>query len=171
MGPLLYLVYVNKLSAVIEDEHCSSQTHLSTLRLFGDRCRECGDLTAYADDAQYLTVSNSRMRNQIQIEETFDRLIAFFNANGLEVNQAKTTLTEYMSKQKRARLRGIPPELTVDERKGDIIQEKLITDDRMNGMLGLTLQNNLSWEGHLVGGEKSTTASNQEADWNANQTI
>ena len=45
----------------------------------------------------------------------FDRIVEFLNANGLSVNQGKTGLTEYMSKQKRGRLRGQPPELRVTE--------------------------------------------------------
>ena len=108
----------------------------------------------YADDTQYLVTSNSRMHNQMYIEYTFARIIDFLNSNGLEVNQSKTTLTEFMTHQKRAKLRGVPPELTVRERIGDAWTDKHIVDNKTPRILGLNLQNNLSWDGHLTSGKK-----------------
>ena len=52
----------------------------------------------------------------------------FLNSNGLEVNAGKTTLTEYMTHQKRSKLRGIPPELTVTELVRDRLVDSHITD-------------------------------------------
>ena len=76
---------------------------------------ECGTLTLYADDA--CTSLQEKLDGGIKtkIEETFCRIKDFLNAHGLQINEAKTTLTEYMSSQKRAKLIGIPPELTVAE--------------------------------------------------------
>ena len=111
-------------------------------------------MTMYADDTQYRVTSNSRMHNQMYIESTFNRMVDFLNSNGLEVNQSKTTLTEFMSHQKRAKLRGIPPELTVRELVNDRWEDKLIIDSNICRTLGLNLQNNLSWGGHLIGGKK-----------------
>ena len=69
-------------------------------------------------------------------------------------------LTEYMTSQKRTRARGILPELTVREmitdRKGNRkLQDRLISDEPHNIFLGLTLQNNLSWDAHLTVGRIS----------------
>ena len=85
------------------------------------------------------------MYNQARIEDTFQRIIDYLNANGMEINQVKTYLTEFMTKQKRARLRGILPELTVRERIKDKWEDKLMADDKLCRILGVNLQNNLSW--------------------------
>ena len=154
LGPLLYLIYVNEFSGILEDDLCKSPPHLPGPKLFGERCPDCGSLTMYADDTQYLVTSNSRMHNQMYIEYTFQRIIDFLDSNGLEVNQSKTTLTEFMTHQKRSKSRGIPPELTVRERLGDLWTNKHIVDTKTPRILGLNLQNNLSWDGHLSSGKK-----------------
>ena len=105
MSPLLYLVYVNEFPTVTEDDLCENTAHLSRYILFGDRCNDWGTMTIYADDGQYLVTGRSRMNNQIQIEKMLDRIINYLNANGLEINQVKTTLSEFMCRQKCAKLR------------------------------------------------------------------
>ena len=114
----------------------------------------------YADDGQFLTSSNNRNRNQEQIEHCFWTVRDFLNANGLQVNESKTTLTEFMTHQKRAKIHGIPPELTVQElvknRDGtEKLEDNLITDKKVTRMLGLNIQNNLLWDGHLSSGKKA----------------
>ena len=83
----------------------------------------------------------------------------FLNALGLEVNEAKTVITEYMVGQKRAKLRGVPPELTVQEKiiiNGQTeFRDKHVTDKSTSRFLGLNLQNNLLWESHLRSGQKA----------------
>ena len=69
----------------------------------------------------------------------------FLNANGLQVNESKTTLTEFMTHQKRAKIHGTPPELQVQElvmnRDGsETLEDKLITDKKVTRMLGLNIQ-------------------------------
>ena len=155
LGPLLYLLYVNEFPTVNEDENCTNQAHSNSEVLFGKECLDCGDVTIYADDTQYSVASRSRMHNQVKLEETFQRVIDYLNSNGLEINQAKTTITEFMSKQKRVCMRGVPPELTAREKIGEEWSDKLITDSKITRILGINLQNNLTWNAHLQKGPKA----------------
>ena len=90
------------------------------------------------------------------IEKSFWNFKSFLNANGLKVNESKTKLTEFMTRQKRVRTRGILPDLTIQEEttnKRGITrtEDKLISDVGHCKMLGIQLQNSLSWEKHLIG--------------------
>ena len=155
LGPLLYLIYINEFPMVTKDDFCLNRLHSDTTMLWDTDCMDCGALTAFADDAQYLSKSRSRMRNQIRIEEVYVRMVDFLNSNGLEVNAGKTTLTEYMSHQKRSKLRGIPPELSVTELVRDKLEDSHITDSTYSRFLGLNLKNNLGWEAHLSTGKRA----------------
>ena len=161
LGPLLYLLYVNEMPSVINDDLCPNPAHGASERLFCGICPECGTFPMYADDGQYQTVSNSRDLNQDKLEKNFWKLGDFLNSNGLQINQSKTVLCEFMSHQKRAKTRGIPPDLMVREettnRMGQkVVQDKLITDKTHHRMLGLVLQNNLAWDAHLSKDCKAT---------------
>ena len=89
------------------------------------------------------------------IEDKFLKLKMFLNANGLQMNDSKTTLTEYMSCQKRAKSQGIPPELTVTVLEKGVMVDKLIVDSPISRTLGINLENNLGWTGHLQTGKKT----------------
>ena len=156
LGPLLYLVYVNEMPSANEDDFCVNQLHSNTDNLFNTGCDNCGHLTMYADDGLFGYSSNSRDQNQDKIEQTFWRLKNFLNANGLKINESKTKLTEFMTRQKRVRTRGIPPDLTIQEeivnKRGiSRLEDKLVMDTGQCKMLGIKLQNSLSWEQHLTG--------------------
>ena len=155
LGPLLYLIYMNEFPSVTEDDLCPNLSHANPEKLFGDHCIRCGKMTIFADDSQFLISSRSRMYNQEKIEENFDRIMNYLNANGLELNQGKTGLTEFMARQKRVRLGGIPPELTVREWISDHQEDKLIGDKRYSRILGGNLENDLTWNAHLNTGEKA----------------
>ena len=153
LGPLLYLRYVNKFPTNTKDENCSNDCHNDRCRLWDTDCLECGTITIFADDAEYITKSKYRWKNQDRIERNFVNIVNFLNANGLEINQSKTVLTEFMTKQKRARCPGIPPDLTVTEPVGDRMEDSHITDRKYCRILGANLQNNLSWDNHLNTGK------------------
>ena len=155
LGPLLYLIYVNEFPAATRDDNCGDLSHMDNTQLFGKHCQKCGSVTIFADDAQFLVTSNDRNQNQESLIRNFDRIVEFLNANGLSVNQGKTGLTEYMSKQKRGRLRGQPPELRVTEIVENIEVEKVISDVNYCRILGANLKNNQSWEAHLTTGKKA----------------
>ena len=102
-----------------------------------------------------MVTSNDRNQNQVSLIRNFERIVEFLNANGLSVNQGKTGLTEYMSKQKRGRLRGQPSELRVTEIVDNTEVEKVISDVSYCRILGMNLKNNQSWEAHLTTGKKA----------------
>ena len=158
LGPLLYLCYVNDFPEVVERDDCTNEQHDDKTKLFGGDCEKCGTLPVFADDGLYIVSGKSRFGNQLKLDEMFTQIRDYLNANGLELNESKTGLTEFMVCQKRARTRGIPPDLTAAERiedqDGIKFMDKHITDKPQMKILGLTLNNNLSWEAHLTGKKK-----------------
>ena len=91
------------------------------------------------------------------VAKHYHRLIEvnFLNSAGLEVNQGKTNLTEYMSRQKRCRSTGTPPVLEVTEIIDGILTDKTIMDKTYCRTLGGNIRNDLSWDAHLNSGKKA----------------
>ena len=154
LGPLLYLLYVNEFPAIVKDDLCTNIRHRDSSKLFGQSCDNCGSIIIFADDAEFLIASNNRNWNQTRIEDRFDKIVDYLNANGLAVNQSKTGLTEYMTRQKRAKTPGIPPELTVREIVDGKLTNEHITDKVWSRILGGNLKNDLTWDAHLETGKK-----------------
>ena len=155
LGPLLYLIYINDFPMSINDAMCTETAHSDTSLLFGQHCKVCGTMPLYADDAMYIVVNKSRMSNQIKIEQNFLKIKIYLNLHGLQINEGKTTLTEFMSRQKRVILNGIPPELTVKETKNNRTQDKHIMDKPYSRTLGANIKNDMSWDTHLSTGSKA----------------
>ena len=160
LGPLLYLIYVNEMPHIVEDIHCNNEIHKSRDKLFPKPCPMCGTFPMFADDGMFQISSNNRTWNQDRIELMFWRITAYLNANGLQVNQSKTNLSEFMMRQKCARIKGLPPDMTVKEevkdRAGNLkMEDKHITDKDNCRILGLTLKTNLTWESHLNTSKKA----------------
>ena len=83
----------------------------------------------------------NRDQNQRRIEVILSRIKNFLNLNYLTVNESKTVLIEIMMKQKRARIPGSPPQLTVITPQNTT---KVITAGKSTLLLGATLQDNLN---------------------------
>ena len=155
LGPMLYLLYVNEFPMITVDVNCNNPTHRDRSRYLHNDCTNCGTLTIFADDAHYATVHGNRNVNQERLEVNFDTIVNYLNSMGLEVNQSKTCVTEFMTKQKRAKLTGIPPDLTVTVLTETGTQSEHITDKISCRILGANLRNNLSWDSHLSSGTKA----------------
>ena len=156
LGPLLYLLFMNEFPESIRDaEECGNPVHLDSEKLFGGECTNCGTLPVYADDGIFVFTGKNRQFNQSKIEEKFKSIKLFLTANGLSINDGKTTIGEFMSKQKRGRLRGNKPQLRVQVSENGTFTEKIIETTDTVRFLGANLQNNQSWQRHLVNGKKS----------------
>ena len=88
----------------------------------------------------------------------------------MQVNDSKTHLTEFMTHQKRTKIGGIPPDLTVRELTVDKhgvlkLEDNLISDSIYCRMLGIHLQNNLSWGALSHSWQETTTSGRTEIDW------
>ena len=155
LGPLLYLFYINEFPTITYNDNCQNRCHQDKSRLWDTDCEDCGTLTVYADDAEYVSKSKSRMKNQLRIERNYTAIVDFLNSNGLKVNVGKTTLTEYMTHQKRSKSRGIPPELTVTKLVKGRLVDTHILDSPYSRFLGMNLKNNMSWDAHLNTGKRA----------------
>ena len=104
----------------------------------------------YADNTTLLMSSNSRNTNQENLKIGLNILEDFMTSNKLTINRLKTTITEVMIGQKRARLAGNPPTLTETDRAGNL---KTIYAQSEMRLLGMTIQYNMRWNAHLEEGE------------------
>ena len=152
LGPLLYSVYTNELTECIRDPACRNIVHDDTTRLFDKQCNECGCIEQYADDTTYIISSKIRNHNQQKLEDNLARIQEFLTTNYLTVNTKKTKLTETMIKQKRGRMAGTPPELKITLEDNT---EKIIRDEKFCKILGLQIQDNLTWQVHLEAERKA----------------
>ena len=125
--------------------------HRNTRELFGETCIKCGNITNYANDSTFHFASKSREVIQSKIIEVPEKIRKFLVANKLTINTSKTTLMEIMLKQKRSKLSGIPPSLSVRCNQ----QIKTITAATECFLLGGSLQFNMSWQAMIDTGEKS----------------
>ena len=152
LGPLLFTIYTNELPDVVRRQQCQDPAHRNQKVLFGDNCRSCGSVPSYADDATYVVESKTREISQIKIEEATTKLKNFLNSQNLCVNMEKTCILETMVKQKRSRLKGEQPSLSIQKESGEsttILPKKHIR------LLGINLEENLAWNSHLLHGEKA----------------
>ena len=152
LGPLLFTLFINEITETIKDPNCANISHLNNTKLFGLNCPLCGHLPCYADDATYLVTSNDRQHNQDKLNINLARLKEFLNNNGLTMNEEKTTVTECMVAQKRAKCRGTPPSINATDKNG---LPKIIQSGNSTRILGMNIQDNLHWNSHLEEGEKA----------------
>ena len=147
LGPLMYLIYTNKLPETVkESEICVEEGHNDKEELFGKECRTSGTVIVYVDDATYVAEAKTRRENQEKVTKKLESIYSFLTANLLTVNQSKTSLMEFMVRQKRARQQGSPPSLNVELKDGT---EKVIGQSRFCRLLGGNIQEDLTWRGHL----------------------
>ena len=152
LGPLMYTLFINELPEVIVDTDCPDPAHEPSENLFGKNCKRCGELPCYADDASFVISSQSRAWNQMKITQNLAAIQSFLNNNYLTINMGKTALCEVIVRQKRTRLAGSPPSLTVRETSGE---QKVIQTVKHLRLLGVNIQDDFLWKAHLVDGEKA----------------
>ena len=139
LRPILYVIYVNKLPAIMNDEDCDEPAHVANAdepKLFTDNCDRCGQMPTYADDSMVVISTSSRYLAQERIIGIMERVKSFLASNSLSLNLGKTELVETMVRQKRVRLPGIPPQLTIQKPDGTL---KVITTKDSCRLLGVNM--------------------------------
>ena len=153
LGPILYILYVNKLPSILNDEDCTKDVHTMTddSDLFNGNCESCGQMPTYADDSTVVISTSSRFQAQERIVTIIERVKIYLAANSLSLNLGKTEIVESMVRQKRARLSGQPPQLSVTNPDGTL---KIIQAKDSCRLLGANINKDSTWTHHLELGEK-----------------
>ena len=147
------MIYVNELPSLINDVNCSNSVHTRTddSNLFSENCEQCGQIPTYADDSTVVIATKTRFRAQEKIVEILDRVKTYLDANSLSLNLGKTEIVESMVRQKRARIQGQPPQLSVIKSDGSL---KIILAKDSCRLLGGNINMDATWSHQLELGEK-----------------
>ena len=158
LGPILYVIYVNELPVLVNEEDCGNPVHVTddNADLFADNCVDCGQMPTYADDSTVVISTRNRFSAQEKVISITDRVKKFLSANSLSLNLGKTELVECMVRQKRVALPGTSPQLTVIKPDGTL---KVIASKDSCRLLGANINKDVNWNHHLVGGEKPLLSS------------
>ena len=119
--------------------------------LFNDDCTTCGQIPTYADDSTVVLTTRNRFQSQERLNTIIDRVKIFLAANSLSLNLGKTEIVEVMVRQKRVRLPGLPPQLSVTNSDGSL---KIILAKEYCHLLGANIGKDATWQQHLETGEK-----------------
>ena len=142
---------MNELPTVVNDDNCTNSVHTSNEFLFTENCENCGQIPTYADDSTVVLSTSSRFETQDKIISIIERVKTFLVANSLSLNLGKTEILETMVRQKRTRILGTSPQLTVTKPDGSI---KVITAKEHIRLLGANLNRDVTWSHQLELGEK-----------------
>ena len=80
-----------------------------------------------------------------------EKIKTFLDANSLAINLGKTEIVEIMVRQKRTRITGLPPQISVVKPDGTL---KIIEAKDSCKLLGANLNQNATWSHHLHSGDK-----------------
>ena len=153
LGPILYVLYVNELPSIMNDENCKDEVHVMKDNddLFTENCNNCGQMPTYADDSTLVITTMNRFTAQEKIVLLVDKIKVFLASNSLSLNLGKTEIVETMVRQKRAKLAGFPPQLTVVKPDGTL---KVILAKDLCRLLGVNINHDATWRHLLDLGEK-----------------
>ena len=156
LGPILYVLYVNELPALMNDDDCVNVAHTRNdeSELFTTNCKTCGQMPTYADDSTVVITTVNRFTAQERVNTIIDRVKVFLAANSLSLNLGKSEIVEVMVRQKRARLLGFPPQLSVIKPDGTL---KIITAKQSCRLLGGNINRDATWHHQLTLGDKPVT--------------
>ena len=97
LGPTLYNLFINEMGDIVNKYgQCEYNIHRTSEKLFSNNCNQCGTIFGYADDATYISTSNSRFQNLENIKENIRKIQDFLEANKMNINTSKTILMELM---------------------------------------------------------------------------
>ena len=154
LGPILFVIYVNELPSIINADDCTDDVHNvdDESSLFSANCEQCGQIPTYADDSTVVISTKSRFEAQEKIISITEKMKIFLSSNSLSLNLSKTEIVEIMVRQKRARLAGLPPQLSVIKPDRTL---KIITAKDYCRLLGGNLNRDATWSHQLDLGDKA----------------
>ena len=121
LGPLLFLVYINDLPQAVQN---------STIAMYADDT----SLSYRSDDVQKLNES---------MNKDLTSIFEWLKGNRLSLNVTKTKAMAILTKQKEKWLSENSKELFLS------IQEERIDNAQFTKYLGVQMDNNLNWKGHI----------------------
>ena len=148
LGPLLYTLFTNELTDLLEDEKCKDSCHsLNREYLFGATCLTCGTIVCYADDAT-ATITGTEKQLQTKIDSCMATITNFLTLNRLKINNDKTVLLRIVKKGQGSNIINDPLYYISDN-------NKIITPTQKTKLLGIMINNKLSWHDHIFNGKES----------------
>ena len=151
LGPILYVIFVNELPSIVNQEDCIEPVHNETTNLFTDNCKRCGQMSMYADISTVVITTNNRFEAQSLIGNNMMKIKTFLVANKLSLNPSKTEILETMVQQQRTKTEGLPPQMTV--MKTDRTLKVILASESIK-LLGVNLNRDANWRHQLELGDK-----------------
>ena len=101
MGPFLFSLYVNELSAILNYECDHNEKVKWNDNIFGEDCSKCGVMVTFADDCTIILESmkhNSDITSS-KLDKILNSLEIFLKENNLKLNKSKTNLIRTTTSQ------------------------------------------------------------------------
>ena len=153
LGPFLFSIYTQELSSVLtcECQHTNNSQETTT-GLFDYECDICRILITFTDDLTIILKAMKHNSDEVSLilDEILVMLEEFLGSNNLQLNIDKTQLLRITTRQQ------------IVANKGEKICLQALDSDGNNNrpkesakVLGLTVNSNLNWIGHLSKGKDS----------------
>ena len=152
MGPFLFSLYVNELSAILNYECDHNEKVKWNDNIFGEDCSKCGVMVTFADDCTIILESmkhNSDITSS-KLDKILNSLEIFLKENNLKLNKSKTNLIRTTTSQQLTKNRCEKIKLsTLDSKNKPIVPKNAVK------LLGLVISSNLTWSQHLEIGKEA----------------
>ena len=91
LGPILYVLYINELPAIINEDNCTNEVHVNNddNDLFTENCVSCGQVPTYTDDSTIVITTDTRFQAQERVTSLVDKIKHFLTSNSLALKRRK----------------------------------------------------------------------------------
>ena len=143
LGPLLYTIYTNDLPEVIHDH----EPNHSIDTPFNLPCEDCGGICCFADDSSFSISTADPAQLDTMLKNKFMDISNYMLGNRLALNSDKTHFMVIASQNQHRRNGNFGVMLDTGS--------EIISPSESERILGLHVRNDLTWNEHLVGAERS----------------